>query len=630
MNQYHTQKQLLGIEASLKAKDNRVLSSFSATFQQLDLVSRILAVRRKVSEISSQAAIMVFGASLDTACLFRFTDLYKKDVIGILDDGEVTSFYDNYHGMKRYEIYPCRAEIINKADCIIIASFIWKEKIIEDLEKLGYEGQVVSIYDKEDELPFYCIYENEENCSSNQLYLKANLKTYHMANECYFDMIGRIDKINKKLELYRGKRILVYGAGRHTEFLMKYTDIKYYDVVAIVDRNVRDFYGIKVREPIEESFNDCEYIVVSSFKFQQDMSCMLQKLGQKNKLILLYDEEDKAEFYENYNIFSPDFVYKRSYDKKYALEDVQMQVEELLNRMTRNSDYYLTYQMKDDAITLPSFEYENEAEVNRLKNYPSANCKIAIIIQGPVIYEDDFTFKSICMYRRMFLDATVILSTWEGENVKDEFQKFKSLDIEIVFSKPPSDGGSLNINYQVKSSREGVKRAKELGIPYCVKTRTDFRIYARGILKLIYTLLQKYPLREVKGMRQRERLVILPPYLDVAYYIPDYIIAGNTDDMLQFWSIPEAVQEGEIMNPEMRLYSSYLYRIGQYVHDPMKNLETYLNLLSNQFIVIDPDMYDAIWRKYTYEKYERSEWSKNRFTFADWLAGQGKEDETER
>ncbi len=39
----------------------------------------------------------------------------------------------------------------------------------------------------------------------------------------------------------------------------------------------------------------------------------------------------------------------------------------------------------------------------------------AIVMQGPIMYDDDFTMETLYRYRAIYPDTLIILSTWEGE-----------------------------------------------------------------------------------------------------------------------------------------------------------------------------------------------------------------------
>src|SRR3989338_8302443 len=69
----------------------------------------------------------------------------------------------------------------------------------------------------------------------------------------------------------------------------------------------------------------------------------------------------------------------------------------------------------------------------------------AIIIQGPIRREDNFTLETVKLYRQHYPAATVILSTWEDEDVST-FEPLRDGRFKIVLGKKPSYNGTGNVN----------------------------------------------------------------------------------------------------------------------------------------------------------------------------------------
>jgi len=110
--------------------------------------------------------------------------------------------------------------------------------------------------------------------------------------------IRTVDELIKR-ECNRGS-IAIYGAGEHTENLMDRTSMDEMDVQYIVDRNdcINNLFGIPVLKPSEISKNPPDIVVISSFKFQNEMvEYLRESLGFKGKVIRLYGSEDNRAFY---------------------------------------------------------------------------------------------------------------------------------------------------------------------------------------------------------------------------------------------------------------------------------------------------------------------------------------------
>ena len=78
----------------------------------------------------------------------------------------------------------------------------------------------------------------------------------------------------------------------------------------------------------------------------------------------------------------------------------------------------------------------------------------AIIIQGPIRREDNFTLETVKLYRKHYPAATVILSTWEDEDVSS-FEILKSEHLKIILSPKPPIAGQNNVNMQIASTKAG-------------------------------------------------------------------------------------------------------------------------------------------------------------------------------
>lgn len=102
---------------------------------------------------------------------------------------------------------------------------------------------------------------------------------------------------------------------------------------------------------------------------------------------------------------------------------------------------------------------------------------ISVVVQGPVVHDSSkryalpLTFVALRALRQLLPDAQIIVSTWEGSNVR----YLDSYD-ELVLSKDPGTQGAgpnrvpSNINRQLVSTRAGLEKAIR---PYVLKIRSD-------------------------------------------------------------------------------------------------------------------------------------------------------------
>ena len=265
------------------------------------------------------------------------------------------------------------------------------------------------------------------------------------------------------------------------------------------------------------------------------------------------------------------------------------------------------------------------------------NEKSAIVMQGPLVYEDDFTYNTLKLYKNIFKDSELILSIWNNES-KEYLEKVKQLGICVIENKKPRTGGFINLNYQIVSTSAGIKKAEELNCKYILKTRTDIRIYETGISNFLISLLETF---SSKSQNQSERIIGID--INTHKYgigISDIFQFGTTEEMLKMWDgnlYPNkeitseeyhkfeknstAIDRFSLEFAECYLLKNYLRKNGIEIKP---NLKSYYNVLKNNFIIIDFSMIDLYWHKYFGDEYK--EWknydkkiSNSSMSFKDWL-----------
>ena len=99
--------------------------------------------------------------------------------------------------------------------------------------------------------------------------------------------------------------------------------------------------------------------------------------------------------------------------------------------------------------------------------------KVDIVVQGGVWPS---TKGSIETYLKLPFVNDVIFSTWEHERENIDFQPSK-----LVFSEPPEKDGGGNLNYQIISSRNGLK---ECSTDVVIKMRSDQTIPIEEMMRM--------------------------------------------------------------------------------------------------------------------------------------------------
>ncbi|SFB95075.1 WavE lipopolysaccharide synthesis family protein [Butyrivibrio sp. YAB3001] len=186
-----------------------------------------------------------------------------------------------------------------------------------------------------------------------------------------------------------------------------------------------------------------------------------------------------------------------------------------------------------DYYTLNSFY-----QYSMKKYLPIIECPdVAIIMQGPVDYENDFTLESLFFYRYIYPHTPIILSTWKGE-ISDSFRWMaEAIGITIVEREMPSDKGFMNIKLQLSGTRNGIEESKKYPkVRFLLKTRTDQRFFLPEFILHLKNLLRTF---ESKSPPMEERIVflggrntsILNPFV-----ISDFMAFGAVNDIEKLYS----------------------------------------------------------------------------------------------
>lgn len=254
---------------------------------------------------------------------------------------------------------------------------------------------------------------------------------------------------------------------------------------------------------------------------------------------------------------------------------------------------------------------EEETEIQR---------KCAIVMQGPLVKEDNFTLNTAKIYKKLYPGVMVIVSTWEGEDPEYIRQLNREPNCRVVCSKAPEHSGILNLNYQITSTMAGLREVKHIGREYAFKSRTDNRIYTKGIFEFLYSVLHSYPVDEVTSY-QKYRIVAGAESLYGSMFSPfwfsDQFGFGYIDDMLRYWDylqldddfskedLRKAVWEkGMTINErtnadlaaETRIVRNYFLRMESRI--PECSVKEYWEIIKKQFIIVSHTDVGLFWPKY--------------------------------
>ncbi len=229
--------------------------------------------------------------------------------------------------------------------------------------------------------------------------------------------------------------------------------------------------------------------------------------------------------------------------------------------------------------------------------------KTAIVIQGPILKTDDFTLESVKLYRKNFSQSQVIVSTWKDEE-PEYLEKIKKEGATIVLCDKPSYPGPKNLNMQLVTAGNGMKKAQELGAHYVMKTRSDQRMYGRHAMEFLVNITELFP--PAPDSKQKKRLIgvgggALKYNL---FHFSDVFNFGQIDDMVLYWN-PKLITLGD---PEFYIegYNDRLisesYLITEFLKAngvaPEMTREGWWRTAGRYCVLIDTPSLDLYWPKY--------------------------------
>jgi len=262
------------------------------------------------------------------------------------------------------------------------------------------------------------------------------------------------------------------------------------------------------------------------------------------------------------------------------------------------------------------------------------NEKIAIIIQGPVQNKFDFLKNTLEIYKKIFKNSIIIISTWENED-QNSINNLKDENTFVLYNKEPKASYN-NIDHQIHSTNLALNFAKTKGAKYSLKTRTDVRLYKNNLETFLISLIKTFPAKENGLIKSR---IIVPSLVTLKfrlYSLSDIVMFGETEDLLVYFNIESykeglrkfnlteenCIREGTPVVAEIFLCLRFINTLEGKVN---WNLENWWRCLKNYFCIIDNSSLDLFWHKYdwNYEyRYLRTYSDKfaRAIDFQDWLS----------
>lgn len=288
---------------------------------------------------------------------------------------------------------------------------------------------------------------------------------------------------------------------------------------------------------------------------------------------------------------------------------------------TKNN--YLTYHLRPKKAE--DFNLESTCKIDE---------KIAIIIQGPIQEKFDFLKNTLEIYKKIFKNSIIIISTWKSEDI-EKINTLKDENIYILFNDEPEKSQS-NIDHQIFSTNIALKFAINHNAKYSIKTRADVRINKSNLETFFISLIKTFPVKSNSLIKSR---IVVPSLITFKFRIfslSDIVMFGETNDLLQYFDLElfrnglkkfdldekKLLKNETPVVAEIFLCARFMNKLDNSIN---WNLESWWDSLKNYFCVIDNSSLDLFWHKYdwNYEyRYIRTYSDKfaRAIDFQDWLS----------
>jgi hypothetical protein len=224
---------------------------------------------------------------------------------------------------------------------------------------------------------------------------------------------------------------------------------------------------------------------------------------------------------------------------------------------------------------------------------------VGIVIQGPLVLKRDFTLETAKLYRAMYPDVQIVISTWAGvpKAFADACQRLGVVLVESNLIEDPLYG---NLTRQQVTSLAGIDLLERSRIKFAVKLRTDQRLYSDSFLEQMFASTRMFPASKLPGRLSSHRIFLTyqNSFIDRSLSGSDFLQFGTTEDLCNFWkSLDDQIVSGE-MAPEQILMGSYLRRCG-WVEQDLFTRDSWDRAMRDVVGFIDSSSLDLFWAKYS-------------------------------
>ena len=347
--------------------------------------------------------------------------------------------------------------------------------------------------------------------------------------------------------------------------------------------------------------------------------------------------------------------------KQYHSDGLPTDIKNFPYRLARGISTFMDPRLQDIKV------YIRDRQNLKMPSYDVEDT--AIVMQGPLWYEDNYTINTAQFYRQWYPNAPIIISTWKNEATEAFREVCKKIGVVLLENDLPADSGYGHINYQLESSLKGVEYIKDhTSVRYALKCRTDQRFNRTDFLIYFKNLLRTFP---PNGDKMEERMIMIRASKCMPFYVSDFLYFSTVEILNNLFNIsnqkkavrmdPEVQHQRvlkiggkfsslklalnltklkEIDERKLRNYNIAMCRFDIYPPEifilrsfykkhieslnPAKALQTYLKFLRDYLIVVEKNDLLFDWPKYSTNQpptiaygvdfnYEES------MTYIDWL-----------
>lgn len=321
-----------GTDQVLRAFSQLNCNAHLIIHSQVDLVKYYSQYEFLIKDLQNQGKLSLYNQTVSAPGLYKLGDVYvypsRLDGIGLTiaealasglpvitsDNPPMNEFIDHSNGqLVRISNLYSRADGYYWPQCTIdIDDLVLKMKYyIENLREIDKFKRRARKYAED-----YLDWNNHENelidiikksimlDEDKDIEMKA--RRYDRKRESFTfkleKLLNRIQRMNELFdEIGEQKRIIIYGAGKHTEQMLKLSNISQKRIIAIVDKNYQekdDLLGFNIKNPNIINELKPDTIIISSFDYQNTIDAYLRSnLSYNGSIIKLYNDDDCLPFY---------------------------------------------------------------------------------------------------------------------------------------------------------------------------------------------------------------------------------------------------------------------------------------------------------------------------------------------